>query len=722
MIPSIKKLFLVTLLLFINCTSTLYSTNLDNSNLWTIESDDLTEELSWLKAENYVISVSQVLESIKQAAASVTVITGRDIENMGAKNIGDILNTIPGFFSVMAKSGLIAMQSRGHLTARNQRLLFLLNSQPLNRYAHDGGISYMYDTIPLENIYKIEIIRGPASALYGANALVGVINLITKKPHDIRGSKITMQSGSFGYKSLNALTSFNNISGYDIVMNANYYQTNGYPFILEKDYYTASKGISDTFQQGFSRTISSKDKKATLFASITNKQFSIDSQIDYRSKNGFIGLNEGITSPENDSENHQYFSALINSTYTVNFSDIDIKLKGYGHYSDFNEKVQILPDGLLITSSNTLDYGIRKKMVFKGLKYGTDIRTSFSPIKSHLFIFGLNIEKQMILDSHYVENLYPTIEGTDDLNGSTDVYSLPSYNENYYFKSLGTTPLSFDRTYWALYSENVWDIKDTIRLTSGIRVDSYSDFGESINPRIGLFWEFLKGYDVKLMVGNSFRAPTMQELNIDQPNPNLKPETLSMGEFSIGADITKKISSRITIYTTSASDLIELVVNPEPQNGGPVSMRMNTGNVNSQGLEWEGKYLFSPDSYLKLNYTYQDNWNKESKKTYKFTTPHRATILYNTSIFKWLNWFSELSINGNTLDATETTYIPGYSIVNTSLLWRKFFEHAELRLTIRNLFDRDTSYPHLLNTKLNEIKGPGRSLDFALKFNINSHR
>jgi outer membrane cobalamin receptor len=717
LIPSIKKLFLITLLLSINFTSLSYSNHSDTNINWETQSNELTEELNWLKAENYVISASQVLESIKQAAASVTVITGRDIENMGAKNIGDILNTVPGFFSVLGKNGLITMQSRGHLTSRNQRLLFLLNSQPLNRYAHDGGVSYVYDTIPLENIYKIEIIRGPGSALYGANALVGVINLITKTSQDINGTKINVQSGSFGYKSLNALGSIKNLNGYDVIMNANYYQTNGYPFTLEKDNLTVSNGIGDTFQQGFSRIVSPKDKKASLFTSVKNKQLTIESQIDYRSKNGFIGLNEGITSPDNDSENNQYFAALINSTYSFKLSDIDIQLKGYGHYTDFNEKVQILPDGLLITSSNALEYGRRRKMVFQGLKYGTDIRSSFSPINSHLFILGLNVEEQMILDSHYVENLYPNIEGAEDINGSTDIYSLPTYNENYYFKKLGSTPLDFNRTYWALYGENVWDIKDTIRLTSGIRLDNYSDFGESINPRIGLFWEFLKGYDFKLMLGNSFRAPTMQELNIDQANPDLTPETLSMTEVSLGADITKKISSRITIYKSSASDLIELVANPTPGNG-PVSMRMNVGNVESQGLEWEGKYLFSPDSYLKLNYTYQDNWNKETKETYKFNTPHRATILYNTSIFRWLNWFTEVSINGDTLDVTETNYLPGYSVVNTSLLWRKFFGNAELRVTIRNLLNKDISYPHLLNTELNEIKGPGRSIDFAVNINI----
>jgi len=151
------------------------------------------------------------------------------------------------------------------------------------------------------------------------------------------------------------------------------------------------------------------------------------------------------------------------------------------------------------------------------------------------------------------------------------------------------------RNFKAFFIEDIWDITEDIRLTAGARYDDYSDFGDSFNPRIGLTWEFIKGYDLKLLYGSAFRAPSFAELYDGLTgNPDLDPEEVDTYQVSLGAEVISSLSGRITWYQNQIKDAID----PEMKSGVNFLRSTNYSKMKSQGLELEMRYDLGRGSYL----------------------------------------------------------------------------------------------------------------------------
>ncbi|MBW2635035.1 MAG: TonB-dependent receptor plug domain-containing protein [Deltaproteobacteria bacterium] len=184
-----------------------------------LESDEeLEEELKYLKAETYVITASKIMEEIKKAPASISVITAKQIREMGARDLTDVLYTVTGYDYVYSTFGTRYAEARRNTWFLGSMYLFMINSHPMNEN-YLGGADF--DTMALDNIKRIEFIRGPGSALYGANAFSGVINIITKETEDIDGLELTARGGSYNTQQYNVLFG-KDFNGLETVFNFNY--------------------------------------------------------------------------------------------------------------------------------------------------------------------------------------------------------------------------------------------------------------------------------------------------------------------------------------------------------------------------------------------------------------------------------------------------------------------------------------------------------------------
>jgi len=136
-------------------------------------------------------------QDISRAPAVASVITAQDIQAMGATNMNQALESVPGLH--VSYSGLYndpIYSFRGITTQYNPQTLMLVNGIPIND-AFLGNRDFAWGGVPVQNIARIEIIRGPGSALYGADAFAGVINVITKTAADINGTGYGARAGSF---------------------------------------------------------------------------------------------------------------------------------------------------------------------------------------------------------------------------------------------------------------------------------------------------------------------------------------------------------------------------------------------------------------------------------------------------------------------------------------------------------------------------------------------
>jgi iron complex outermembrane receptor protein len=142
-----------------------------------------------------VTSVSKTEQKISQVAAAIFVITQEDIQRSGATNIPDLLRMVPGLDVAQINANTWAITSRGFNLQFANKLLVLIDGRAVYTPLF-GGVYWDTQDVPLEDIARIEVIRGPGGTIWGANAVNGVINIITKKAPDTRGGMLVGGGGN----------------------------------------------------------------------------------------------------------------------------------------------------------------------------------------------------------------------------------------------------------------------------------------------------------------------------------------------------------------------------------------------------------------------------------------------------------------------------------------------------------------------------------------------
>src|SRR5258708_36428796 len=155
-------------------------------------------DLTQLSIENLmdmeVTSVSKREQKLSQVAAAIFVITQEDIRHSGATNIPDLLRMVPGLNVAQINSNTWAISARGFNFQFASKLLVLIDGRAVYTPLF-GGVNWDTQDVPLEDIERIEVIRGPGGAVWGANAVDGVINIISKKAEATPGMLVTGGGG-----------------------------------------------------------------------------------------------------------------------------------------------------------------------------------------------------------------------------------------------------------------------------------------------------------------------------------------------------------------------------------------------------------------------------------------------------------------------------------------------------------------------------------------------
>lgn len=142
-----------------------------------------------------VTSVSKKEEKFSEAAAALYVITQEDLRRSGATSIAEALRMVPGLQVAQIDANKWAISSRGFNDVFANKLLVLMDGRSVYTPMFSGVYWEVQDTL-LEDIERIEVIRGPGATLWGANAVNGVINIITKSAHDTQGWLVTSGAGT----------------------------------------------------------------------------------------------------------------------------------------------------------------------------------------------------------------------------------------------------------------------------------------------------------------------------------------------------------------------------------------------------------------------------------------------------------------------------------------------------------------------------------------------
>ncbi len=666
--------------------------------------DQLDQELAWLYAEaDYVSIATKSRQKVSDAPSIITVITADEIDKLGARTLTDILITVPGIDVIRdASFGEFDIGGRG-LRLSSEKIKILVDGHSINMPFTGNAITF-FDDLSLKNVKKIEIIRGPGSAIYGANAFLAVINVITKDAKDIDGVKISSGFGSFDTMNSNVLFG-NELYGVDISGFAGFYNTNGISETIKED---SISGVP--FVNQFSLAPNDTDdgrNKLDLNLKLSYKN--IDFKARYMNKDAepFVGPSFIIT---DDSDQHYNF-VMGELSYSFDLGErLSVHPRIYYDQYDMDLDLEAVPDGFTIPIDTDRDgdvenfpEGMLGRAVATNRVLGGAVQFDYQLFDNNMLTFGSDYEWQRQDNVTYHTNFDPVTNAS--LGAVRDVSDTNWIREVY-------------RQIWAVYLQDKWDITDEFSVTIGIRHDHYSDFEGTTNPRIGFVWNFMENATLKALYGQAFRAPNFEELyTTNNPvfagNPNLKPELIRTYELGLGYKFTKAFDVNVNYFFNVIRDQIGF--RPKTSPSDP-QLLDNLGNSNVQGVELELKADIGNNAYAFANYTYLD---AESKGDPLPDVPkHKGNIGFNYSFGKYLNANLHTFISDDRVreekDGRDDS--PGYALVNLTLIAKEFFKTIEIKASLFNLLDKNYEDPAPINTIPTDLPRPGRTFFIELGY------
>jgi iron complex outermembrane receptor protein len=602
---------------------------------------------------------------LKLAPAVASVITADDIEAMGATTLNEVLETVPGLH--VSPSGPTIFSSiwsiRGIYTSTNPEVLLLINGLPVTATA-DGG-RQKTTNMPVAMISRVEVIRSPGSAVHGADAFAGTVNVITKDAHEVDGIRIGLRYGSFD--TVDAwLQHGGTYNGWDVVAGVEARKTQG-----DKDRIVDQDRLGSGPPSWAPNSLDTRARQVDINLG-ANKEDRWIAHF-YGSWFGDNGVGPGGLQALNDEESEVDGSqVLVDLLYKNNelSQDWNLSARMYYLYQKIDIYNQLLPSSFLnmigepiVTENNG---GFEATGIYNGLKEHK-LR-----LAAGITYFNTETDENKNFGPGIPVQFGPTV-------------------------SVNDTPYIFmddqHRFLWYASLQDEWTLTQGLELTAGIRYDEYDDFGGTINPRLALVWETRYDLTAKLLYGRAFRAPSFSEQYyqsnpVFQGNPNLDPETIDTYEVAFDWQPLADLRIIPSFFHYEIDDAIEFV--------GPLpSIAENFASLEGNGFEVEAIWQVIDTLQLRANLAYQRSKNSATDEIVPDTP---AWQLYTDANWAFLpDWSLNVQYfriaDRYRANGDPRPEIDDYNWVNLAVRRKNIAEHWDAAFSIRNLFDEGAREP-----------------------------
>lgn len=534
------------------------------------------------------VTATQTEHSQKSAPASISIITQEDLAKRPVYDLADALQNTAGIhINSSSAYGREEIKIRG---MDSDYTLILVNGRRVNsRDALTSGYSNDFDlsSIPLAAIERIEVVRGPMSSLYGADALGGVVNVILKKP-----------SGQFE-AALNYSYEMPTEGDDGAAHKASAYVGGS----LIENKLLANLVVEGIDQQAwrseqsiYKNTDAAEKRKGLSILSnlswLIDDQQTLDIDLTHRTDDRKAQWNNyGISFPTNIQEMERSSAGL---TYSANWNEVASRLRYY------YERVDLMDDAELMTSL------AKKAGDVQQTNHTIDGQFSRALGEQHLLTGGAEFRRTEL--SH-----------NQNLNGA----------------------VSLDQS--AFYLQDEWKL-DRLALTLGGRFDDYSSFGSEFSPRFYSVYQVTDQFNLKGGVGKSFKAPSISQSDPTYAvlacrgmchvigNPDLQPETAVSYEFG-GVYENDRFYASLMYFD---NDIKNMIVSDSWKPGigyrPPVMTYTNIHAASVKGVELESKYSLNDALGVKLNYTYSDGKNKDTDQELDYSPRHIGNMSWDWQV------------------------------------------------------------------------------------------
>jgi len=634
------------------------------------------EQLMQIKVE----AASLHDQSVQDAPASVTVITQDEIRRYGYRTLGEALSSARGIYTSTDRTftygGVRGFSLPGDF---GERFLVMVNGHNMADNIL-GESSRFGQDFPLDMtlIKRIEIIRGPSSALYGTSGIFLTINVVTFSPEELNGTAVRTETGSFGEKKLQATTSTSIGHGATLLLSGSLFNDTGqHSIYFPEDNSPATNDGRAIDMDG--------EKGYHLFGDFMWHGWNVTALFGARDKIQPISWGDTVFNDRGtrviDSRN------FVDATYT----------------HDFN-------------SSRNLEWRVYYDSYrFEGI-YHFALDPSDSLIEDDRDSFhGDWVGSQLTYR-------FPVPHFGSLTVGTSARFDLRTLMQNFDVQPVYHQYLDVNRPdqQFAVFAQDEWDLTRKWKLNLGARFDYSAYLHNSVSPRAALIYQPSSKVSYKLLYGHAFRNPSAFELFYhigfaELANPSARPENANTFEFAVERKVTRKVNAVASVYHYGLSDLLVGVYTP-----AGLLQYQNTDKVRASGVEVE--LNGHPAPWLELTASMAVQRAIDSSTDYPLANSPGQIGKLRCSVPLFKNRFSLASGmqymgSRQTLDGVS---LPPVFLHDITVSSKRLPGNVEVQAGVRDLWGTKYSDPIALSELYDTMPQPARSAFITVTW-LNSH-
>ncbi len=610
-----------------------------------------------------ISSASKYDQQSKEAPASISIVTAEDIERFGYRTVFEILQNMRGFYGSFDRNYYyVGARGLSRPSDYNNRILLLIDGHPMNENFYNSAFVGTEFGLDLDIVERIEVVRGPGSAMYGSNAMLGVVNVVTKRGSAVGGLGLKGEVGSFGQRALTTTYGRSFSTDLEVAATASWYDRNGQNlYFPEFDHPQTNRGVAENLDW---------DRYFGGHGVARYKGLSLAVHATSREKGVPTGAWEMTFNDDDASTTDQRAYAELAYQRDLG-TDKNIEVRAaYDWYRYGGGYPYEQPSGLWEDST-------------EGRWYGGEVRFRWDPVPSNRVIVGSEIRR-------HARAYYWSAD-------EEDVYLIDD----------------FPFTVYSFYAQDELQITQNLALTAGLRADHYSDAGTAVTPRGALVYHPLRSSTLKVLYGEAFRAPNRWELYYEEPtefkrNPDLKPERIRTLELVWEQRLTEGLFGTVSLYDFRVRDLIDETVDPVDE----LSVYQNISQIAARGIEFELNAHSASGLGAYASYVIQKAQDPEIDERLTNSPSHQVRVGVHYPILSTVVAAANLRFDSARLTVQETETDP-FAVVDLNFSTRNLFGPLRASFGIRNLFDERYATPGGFEHAQAGIAQDGRSYRLA---------
>ena len=615
-----------------------------------------------------VVGANKYEQKQSEVAAAVSVLTRAEIKTFGWRTLGEALASLPGVSTSYDRQyGYLGMRGFGLPGDLNTRTLITINGNRVNDPVFDQGPTGRDLPVNLDLVERIEFIPGPGGAVYGQNAMFGVVNVVTRSGGEVNSTELAGSRESLSRSNEGRATWGRRFDdGTDVLLSLSGLRATGQNLAF-------SYGAT-----GVSGVAAGEDgeRNVDLLAHLARGPWSFDLAAGSRRKDDPTGAYQ--SDPLVPGQYQQDKRTVAQVQYSESFSDkgLHVLARLFNGSERYTSRLNF--NGSLLAGPAY------------GSWVGAELRLLSTSIDGHKLMFGTELQRNLHQDQYNQDLTHP---GNDiRIPGS-------GYRAG-------------------VYAQDEWRVTERLSATTGLRLDRSGIDAWKTSPRVGLIWAASEATTLKGLYGRAHRAPNAFERDYHDDttqvaNPTLQGETIDTFEFVVDQRLGADAAMRISAFRWTMLDLVTL--GTDPVSG--LTQYQSGGVIQARGLELSADKTWERGTRLRGSIALQDVVDAQGARL-----PNSSLLLAKIALSTplpvaglLLGYELRYDSARRTLDGSE---LGGYAVSNLTLTTQSLARGLELSTSIYNLLDKRYSQPGARTNWQNAIEQNVRSVRVKLTYSF----